>query len=78
MIRRIANNPKLKQREFSKMEFKNFIKIFRSDYESNRDEVIRAILQTGVSKSSKNPAFSSNPGIKNNGKKYEIDTTFAD
>jgi hypothetical protein len=53
MIRRIINNPKLKVREIDKNEFKNFIKIFRSDYESNRDEVIRAILQTGMSKSSK-------------------------
>lgn len=73
VIRRLINNPKLKIREISKSEFKMFIKVFRSDYESNREEAIKDIL-SGVSYKNSPGGQDHNMLIRN---KADAETTFA-
>lgn len=45
IVRRIVNNPVIRIREISILEFKLFIKVFRSDYESNKEQIIQELLR---------------------------------
>lgn len=60
--RRVINNPTVKSSTISKTDFKLFIKIFRRDYESHREEILQEMLKKEESEGRLRP--SNDPGIR--------------